>query len=272
MFLADEIKAIMERDPAATTVVEALLYPSLHAVVLHKMSHALYKRNITFFPRLISQFGRFISGIEIHPGATIGKGLFIDHGTGVVIGETAELGENVTLYQGVTLGGTGKERGKRHPTLGNNVLVGVGAKVLGAINIGDNARIGANSVVLKDVPANTTAVGIPARVVAYREHPSDDNRRVEQLPDPEGDWMQALETRSDELEARVRQLVDNHTHEAALQDHNHTTIEQLQQHIHNLEGQLLRMERKLDKMPANQITMKPVYNYYTHEEAIGSGI
>src|SRR6476619_4045400 len=168
MFVSDEIKAIMERDPAARNIFEALLYPSLHAIILHRVAHSLYQAKVPFFPRLVSQISRFLTGIEIHPGAKIGKGLFIDHGMGVVIGETAEIGDNVTLYQNVTLGGTGKQQGKRHPTLENNVLVGVGAKVLGAITIGENARIGGGAVVLKDVPPNTTAVGVPARIVAIR--------------------------------------------------------------------------------------------------------
>ena len=152
MGIRDEIKAIMERDPAATNVLEALLYPSLHAILFHRLAHRLYLWKIPFFPRLINQLSRFFTGIDIHPGATIGKGLFIDHGTGVVIGETAEIGDNVTLFQGVTLGGTGKQRGKRHPTVEDDAFIGVGAKVLGAITIGKGARIGGGAVVLKDVP------------------------------------------------------------------------------------------------------------------------
>jgi serine O-acetyltransferase len=261
MFLTDEIKAIMDRDPAATTVVEALLYPSLHAVALHRLAHPLYKRNVPILPRLISQIARFFTGIEIHPGATIGKGLFIDHGMGVVIGETAEIGDNVTLYQGVTLGGTGKERGKRHPTLGNNVLVGVGAKILGAINIGDNVRIGANSVVLKDVPHNTTAVGIPARVVAYRESPCDSNKRIENLPDPEGDSIKALQFKTQELEMRLQQLVVNP---------NDYDVDDLTNRIAGMEAHIARLERKIDNL--TRPNPKSVFAYYPHEEAVGSGI
>lgn len=162
--LRHDLNRILENDPAARSKLEVfLLYPSIHALIAYRISHFLYKHKIFFLARVISQMARFFTGIEIHPGATIGKGLFIDHGMGVVIGETAEVGDDVTLYHGVTLGGTGKDKGKRHPTLGNNVVVGAGAKVLGPINVGNGAKIGANSVVLKDVPSNATAVGIPAK-------------------------------------------------------------------------------------------------------------
>lgn len=162
--LRSDINSIFANDPAARSKIEVvLLYPSMHAIMAYRLAHKFYNIKLYFFARLISQLARFFTGIEIHPGATIGKGLFIDHGMGVVIGETAEIGENVVMYHGVTLGGTGKDKGKRHPTVGNNVVIGSGAKVLGPINIGDNVKIGANSVVLKDVPANATAVGIPAR-------------------------------------------------------------------------------------------------------------
>ena len=162
--LRHDLDRVLETDPAARSKIEVfILYPCIHAVIAYRISHALYKARLFFLARLISQLSRFFTGIEIHPGATIGKGLFIDHGMGVVIGETAEIGDNVTLYHGVTLGGTGKDKGKRHPTIGNNVVVGAGAKVLGPINIGNDAKIGANSVVLKDVPAGATAVGIPAK-------------------------------------------------------------------------------------------------------------
>ncbi|MDD5174507.1 MAG: serine O-acetyltransferase EpsC [Candidatus Omnitrophota bacterium] len=160
-----EILAIFERDPAANGFLEVLLtYSGIHALVFHSIARTLYRMRIPFLPRWISQTGRFFTGIEIHPGATIGKGLFIDHGMGVVIGETAVIGDNVTLYQGVTLGGTGKEKGKRHPTIGNNVVIGAGAKVLGDIKIGDNSYIGSNAVVIKDTPDNSTVVGVPGRV------------------------------------------------------------------------------------------------------------
>ena len=159
-----EIERIMKNDPAARSTIEVLLlYPTIHALIAYRVSHYLYKKNIFLLARLISQVSRFFTGIEIHPGAKIGKGLVIDHGMGVVIGETAEIGDDVLIYHGVTLGGTGKDKGKRHPTVGNNVVIGAGAKVLGPIYVGSNAKIGANSVVLKEVPNGATAVGIPAK-------------------------------------------------------------------------------------------------------------
>ena len=158
-----DIENVMKNDPAARTKLEVLLlYQSIHVLIFYRIAHGLYKIKLFFLARLISQLGRFFTGIEIHPGAKIGKGLFIDHGMGVVIGDTAEIGDNVTIYHGVTLGGTGKDKGKRHPTIGNNVIIGCGAKILGPISIGDGAKIGANSVVLKNVPKGKTAVGIPA--------------------------------------------------------------------------------------------------------------
>ena len=158
-----DIENVMKNDPAARTKLEVLLlYQSIHVLIFYRIAHGLYKIKLFFLARLISQLGRFFTCIEIHPGAKIGKGLFIDHGMGVVIGETAEIGDNVTIYHGVTLGGTGKDKGKRHPTIGNNVIIGCGAKILGPISIGDGAKIGANSVVLKNVPKGKTAVGIPA--------------------------------------------------------------------------------------------------------------
>lgn len=158
-----DIENVMKNDPAARTKLEVLLlYQSIHVLIFYRIAHGLYKIKLFFLARLVSQLGRFFTGIEIHPGAKIGKGLFIDHGMGVVIGETAEIGDNVTIYHGVTLGGTGKDKGKRHPTIGNNVIIGCGAKILGPISIGDGAKIGANSVVLKNVPKGKTAVGIPA--------------------------------------------------------------------------------------------------------------
>ena len=161
-----DIEYIMENDPAARTKLEVfLLYPSIHARLAHMLSHFLYKKNLLFLARLISQLARFLTGIEIHPGATLGAGILIDHGMGVVIGETAELGDRITIYHGTTLGGTGKEKGKRHPTVGNNVVIGAGSKVLGNIKIGSNSKIGANSVVLDDVPEGATVVGIPGKVV-----------------------------------------------------------------------------------------------------------
>lgn len=159
-----DLDNVLKKDPAARNKLEVfLLYPSVHAIIMYRITHFLYTKNLFFLARLLSQISRFFTGIEIHPGAKIGKGFFIDHGMGVVIGETAEVGDNVTLFHGTTLGGTGKDKGKRHPTLGDNVIVGSGAKILGPIKIGNNVKIGANAVVLKEVPDDATAVGIPAR-------------------------------------------------------------------------------------------------------------
>ena len=170
--LRRDIRVIFERDPAARSTIEVLLcYGGLHAIWLHRISHALYVRGWVLIPRLISNFGRFLTGIEIHPGAKIGEGLFIDHGTGIVIGETAELGRNVTLYQGVTLGGTGKEKGKRHPTIGNDVQIGAGAKVLGPVIVEDGAKVGANAVLVKNLPQGHVAVGVPSRARDPRTDP-----------------------------------------------------------------------------------------------------
>ena len=164
--LSYDLQKVMDNDPAARSKIEVfLLYPCIHALIAHRLSHFLYKHKIFFLARLVSQVSRFFTGIEIHPGAKIGRGLCIDHGMGVVIGETAEVGDDVLIYHGVTLGGTGKDKGKRHPTVGNGVIIGSGAKVLGPINIGDGAKIGSNAVVLKDVPARATAVGVPARKI-----------------------------------------------------------------------------------------------------------
>ncbi|MFS8640807.1 MAG: serine O-acetyltransferase [Symbiobacteriaceae bacterium] len=202
--LREDVQVVFERDPAARSVLEVILcYPGLHALWLHRIAHWFYRRRLYLIARLISHFGRWLTGIEIHPGARIGRRCFIDHGMGVVIGETAEIGDDVTIYQGVTLGGTGKERGKRHPTLGNGVLVGVGAKVLGAITVGDNSRIGAGAVVVKPVPPNCTVVGIPGKVVIR------DGRRVGidlnhgELPDPVSEAIQKLQHYVEELEQRV---------------------------------------------------------------------
>lgn len=166
-----DLNRILENDPAARSKIEVfLLYPSVHALIAYRISHFFYKHKLFFLARLISQTARFFTGIEIHPGATIGKGLFIDHGMGVVIGETTEIGDNVTLYHGVTLGGTGKHKGKRHPTIGDNVVIGTGAKVLGPIRVGNNAKVGGNAVVVKDVPDGATAVGIPAKNIIKKSN------------------------------------------------------------------------------------------------------
>lgn len=207
MFLSEQIDAIQQRDPAARTRLEVVLtYPGLHALMIHRATSWLHRHRLPLIARIISHFGRFVTGIEIHPAATIGRRLFIDHGMGVVIGETTVIGDDVTLYQGVTLGGTGKERGKRHPTLGDNVVVGVGAKILGAVKIGNGAKIGGGTVVLKDVPPHTTAVGVPARAVAWTDPVSGHTRRLERLPDPQLDTVTALIQRVDDLEQKVREL------------------------------------------------------------------
>lgn len=164
-FLVEQIKTIKEKDPAVKSTLEVFMYPSFKAILYYKIAHHFYKKNHFLIARYISEKAKRKTGIEIHPGAIIGKRLFIDHGTGVVIGETAIIGNNVTMFHGVTLGGTGKQKGKRHPTIGNNVFIGCGAKILGNITIGDNVKIGANAVILKDVPSNVTAVGVPGRIV-----------------------------------------------------------------------------------------------------------
>jgi serine O-acetyltransferase len=206
--LRDDVRAIFRNDPAANSLAEVLIYPGLHAIILYRLSHAIWKRRVPFLPRLISQIARFWTGIEIHPGATIGRGFFIDHGMGVVIGETAEIGDRVMLYQGVTLGGTGKQSGKRHPTLDDDVVVGVGAIVLGAITIGQGARVGGGAVVVKDVPPHSTAIGVPARIVATRDPATGVTRRVEDLPDPEAAMLRGLRAKVLELEARLADLED----------------------------------------------------------------
>lgn len=204
--LIADYKIIFERDPAARNWLEVLLcYPGLQALVLHRFSHGLYNLGLPLIPRLMSHFGRFFTGIEIHPGATIGKGVFIDHGMGVVIGETAIIGDYCLIYQGVTLGGTGKQSGKRHPTLGENVVIGGGAKVLGNILVGNNVRIGAGSVVLKDVPADSTVVGIPGRVV-YRSGVKVDPLDHSNLPDSEAVVIKTLLNRIEQLEKQVTEL------------------------------------------------------------------
>lgn len=204
--IKDNIDAIRQRDPAATSDIEVLLlYSGLHATLAYRVAHKLYLGGHTFSARAISQAAKFFTGIEIHPAATIGRGLVIDHGMGVVIGETTEIGDNCTLYQGVTLGGTGKDTGKRHPTLGDNVLIGAGAKVLGPIVISNNSKVAANAVVLKDITENSTAVGIPAKVVRQ------DGRRVDDLdqihiPDPVSQEISKLEERLTELSNELSEL------------------------------------------------------------------
>lgn len=205
--IRDDVQCVLERDPAARNALEVLTsYAGLHAIWLHRIAHRLWRWRLTLPARWLSQFARFLTGIEIHPGATIGERVFIDHGMGVVIGETAIVGDDCTLYQGVTLGGTGKARGKRHPTLEANVTVGVGAKILGDVVIGEGARIGGGAVVLRDVPAHTTAVGIPARAVGWIDPRSGEMRRVETMPDPQRDALVAITQRIEELEEETRTL------------------------------------------------------------------
>ena len=200
--IRNDFNAALSMDPAATSKLEvALTYAGFHALLFYRLAHWLVKRRIPFIPRALSQFARFITGIEIHPGATIGSGLFIDHGMGVVVGETTEIGDNVTLFQGVTLGGTGKQRGKRHPTIGSHVVVGAGAKVLGPITIGDYVKIGANSVVLQDVPDHSTVVGIPGRIVRIKDERVADEALMDHIhiPDPIADKLIELQVQVDEL-------------------------------------------------------------------------
>lgn len=199
----EDIRAAMDRDPAARSPLEVILfYPGFHARVAHRLANALHRRGVPLLPRGIMHITRFLTGIEIHPGATIGRRFFIDHGMGVVIGETAEIGDDVMLYQGVTLGGTSTRRVKRHPTLRDRVVVGAGAKVIGAIEVGENARIGAGSVVVMNVPINATVVGVPGHIVAFHD---DSNGAIQRLPDPEWD-------RLNELDRKVRELEDLISH------------------------------------------------------------
>ncbi len=206
--LKNDIQAVFDRDPAARNILEVLTYAGLHAIVWYRSAHYLYKNDVPFFPRLISQIARFFTGIEIHPGAEINRGFFIDHGMGVVIGETTVIGDNVTIFQGVTLGGTGKERGKRHPTLGNDVVVGAGAKILGNITIGNNVMVGANAVVLKDVPSDCTVVGIPGRITRKKgEKVSGISLDHTNLPDPIAEKIKHLEKMINETSSHIKNWV-----------------------------------------------------------------
>lgn len=214
--IREDIRAFYDKDPAAKSTLEILLaYPGFHAVVLHRLAHRLYLRQVPVLPRLVSHFNRWITGIEIHPGARLGHRLTIDHGMGVVIGETAEVGDDVLLYQGVTLGNARFQHGKRHPTVGNKVVIGAGAKVLGPITIGDGARVAAGAVVINDVPPHTTAAGVPAKAILYRNPDTGETRRLEQMPDPEGDEIKALHARVGELEERLAAIEERDTNEIA---------------------------------------------------------
>ncbi len=208
-FIREQIKMIRERDPAIHSNLEVLLYPSFRAMLHYRLAHRLYLKKHYFLARFISQRGVRKTGIEIHPGAQIGKGFFVDHGNGVIIGETAVVGENVTLYQGVTLGGTGKEHGKRHPTIGNNVMISAGAKVLGSFTIGDNSKIGAGSVVLSEVPPDSTVVGVPGRVVKrFNKQLPRETLNHDDLPDPVREDIVCLQKANSVLTTRLLQLED----------------------------------------------------------------
>ncbi|MDO7908372.1 serine O-acetyltransferase [Paenibacillus sp. JX-17] len=203
--IRSDIQAVFDNDPAARSRFEVIFtYSGLHAIWFHRMGHFLYRHHWFTLARIISQFSRFMTGIEIHPGATIGRRLFIDHGMGVVIGETCEIGDDVVIYQGVTLGGTGKEKGKRHPTIGNQVVIGSGAKILGSFKVGDLSSIGSNSVVLKEVPPNSTVVGIPGTIV--RQNGKRPDRLSHQMPDPVYEHMCILQEEIKRLREEVRQL------------------------------------------------------------------
>lgn len=200
-FLSD-IKAVYDHDPAAVSALEIILaYPGFHARQFHRTAHTLYRWRVPVLPRLLSHINRFLTGIEIHPGATFGEGVFIDHGMGIVIGETAVIGDGTLIYQGVTLGGTSRLKKKRHPTLGKNVVIGVGAQLIGDITIGDNSKIGAGSVVISSVPPNATVIGVPGRVVAVR---NPDRDTIERLPDPVGEKLSELEERIKRLESEPK--------------------------------------------------------------------
>jgi serine O-acetyltransferase len=208
--ISEDIRAVMERDPAANSCLEVLLcYPGVHAVISHRIAHGLYKNEFKLLARIISQISRFFTGIEIHPGAQIGRRLFIDHGMGVVIGETAEIGDDVTIYQGATLGGTGKEKGKRHPTIGNNVVISSGAKILGPFKVGDDSKIGSGSVVLREVPPNCTVVGVPGHIVIKDNvklksmHKEEIDLDQVRLPDPIAEELECLRKRIVGLEKKM---------------------------------------------------------------------
>ncbi|HIW83620.1 MAG TPA: serine O-acetyltransferase [Candidatus Dorea gallistercoris] len=229
-YIKEEIQVIRERDPAIKSNMEVFLYPSFKAILRYRLAHKLYLRKHYFLARWISQRAARKTGIEIHPGATIGKGLFIDHGSGVIIGETAELGDNITLYQGVTLGGTGKEQGKRHPTLRDNVMVSAGAKVLGSFTIGENSKIGAGSVVLKEVPPNCTVVGVPGRVVKMGDQriPRMDMDQIH-LPDPISNDIRELQADNLRLHSRILEM---EKHMRCMQEQNIKILDEEEEQHH----------------------------------------
>lgn len=209
--LKEDVKAVFERDPAVRSVLEVIFcYPGFHAMLFYRVAHRLWKSDLYFLGRLVSHLGRFFTGIEIHPGARIGRGFFIDHGMGVVIGETAEIGDNCTLYHGVTLGGTSWAKEKRHPTLGDNVVIGSGAKILGPFTVGENSKVGSNSVVVKAVPPNSTVVGVPGRIVYADEKKPEARVDLEhgRLPDPEAKAIECLFDQIRALEKKVQELTE----------------------------------------------------------------
>jgi serine O-acetyltransferase len=208
-WIREEIKVVFEKDPAAKTILEVIFcYPGVHAIILHRIAHFFYRKGLVFLPRFISHISRFLTGIEIHPGAKIGRRVFIDHGGGVVIGETSEIGDNVLIYQGVTLGGTGKEKEKRHPTVENNVVIGAGSILLGPIKIGENVKIGAGSVVIRDVPPNTTVVGVPARAIVREGKKLTPLEQLQHgnLPDPQLAAMKCLIERLEAVERELKEI------------------------------------------------------------------
>ncbi|HLE25946.1 MAG TPA: serine O-acetyltransferase [Thermodesulfobacteriota bacterium] len=205
--IRSDFNAVFERDPAARSSIEVIFaYPGFHAIFLHRIAHWFWNNHLIFLARFLSHISRFLTGIEIHPGAKIGKGFFIDHGMGVVIGETSEIGDNVTIYHGVTLGGTSFSRGKRHPTIESNVTIGAGAKILGPLTVGSNSKIGANSVVIVDVPPSSTVVGVPGKTVLKEEFPVYPDLEHNKLPDPEERAIQSLLEQVKELEKRINSL------------------------------------------------------------------
>jgi serine O-acetyltransferase len=224
--MKQDIEAVRDRDPAARNTLEIILaYPGLHALWMHRAAHWLWENDVPVVPRIISHVSRLLTGIEIHPGAKFGKGVFIDHGMGVVIGETSEIGDYVTLYQGVTLGGTGKEKGKRHPTVGRNVVIAAGAKVLGPITIGDDSKVGAGAVVIRDVPPRSTVVGVPGKVVMQEGEPVVDLHH-EAIPDPVMDRIEALDGLIRKLEDR---LVNTQLELEIAEDKLRSTVDELHQ-------------------------------------------
>lgn len=233
--LREDIKTVFEKDPAAKNIIEVLLcYPGLHSIFLHRIAHLLYKKKFNTLARLISHISRHLTGIEIHPGAKIGRRFFIDHGMGVVIGETAEIGDDVLIYQGVVLGGTTLKKEKRHPTIGNKVIIGTGAIILGPVLIGDNSRIGAGSVVISDIPANATAVGIPARVGLGFTQEEIEKLEHARLPDPIADAIKFVLGEQDKLVERLKILEERQGIISSLEEHLKDEREKIEKTFKNI--------------------------------------